>query len=204
LGINKCKQQARERLFWPGMSEQIEELVTRCEVCDTYRPTNSREPMIASESPSRPWEMVGCDLFEFHGSYYLVCVDYYSKWPEIARLDDLSSKTTVTHLKSMFARYGIPDVVRSDNGPQFASQVFEDFQRSYGFKDLTSSPRFPQSNGEAEGAVQTVKNLLKKAQDSYKALLDYRSTSLQGIGFSPSQLFMNRRLKTTLPVKKSL
>ena len=204
LGINKCKQRARELLFWPGMSTQIEELVARCEMCATHRPINSREPMIVSESPSRPWEMVGCDLFEFRGTYYLVCVDYYSKWPEIARLDDLSSKTMVTHLKSMFARYGIPDVVRSDNGPQFASQVFEDFQKSYGFKHLTSSPRFPQSNGEAERAVQTVKNLLKKAQDPYKALLDYRSTPLEGIGFSPSQLLMSRRLKTTLPVKKSL
>jgi transposase InsO family protein len=204
LGINKCKQRARELLFWPGMSTQIEELVARCEMCATHRPMNSREPMIVSESPSRPWEMVGCDLFEFRGTYYLVCVDYYSKWPEIARLDNLSSKTTVTHLKSMFARYGIPDVVRSDNGPQFASQVFEDFQKSYGFKHLTSSPRFPQSNGEAERAVQTVKNLLKKAQDPYKALLDYRSTPLEGIGFSPSQLLMSRRLKTTLPVKKSL
>ena len=204
LGINKCKQRARELLFWPGMSTQIEELVARCEMCATHRPINSREPMIVSESPSRPWEMVGCDLFEFRGNYYLVCVDYYSKWPEIARLDDLSSKTTVTHLKSMFARYGIPDVVRSDNGPQFASQVFEDFQKSYGFKHLTSSPRFPQSNGKAERAVQTVKNLLKKAQDPYKALLDYRSTPLEGIGFSPSQLLMSRRLKTTLPVKKSL
>ncbi len=204
LGINKCKQRARELLFWPGMSTQIEELVARCEMCATHRPINSRELMIVSESPSRPWEMVGCDLFEFRGTYYLVCVDYYSKWPEIARLDDLSSKTTVTHLKSMFARYGIPDVVRSDNGPQFASQVFEDFQKSYGFKHLTSSPRFPQSNGKAERAVQTVKNLLKKAQDPYKALLDYRSTPLEGIGFSPSQLLMSRRLKTTLPVKKSL
>ncbi len=82
--------------------------------------------------------------------------------------------------------------------------MHEDFQKSYGFKHLTSSPRFPQSNGEAERAVQTVKNLLKKAQDPCKALLDYRSTPLEGIGFSPSQLLMSRRLKTTLPVKKSL
>ena len=105
LGINKCKQRARELLFWPGMSTQIEELVARCEMCATHRPINSCEPMIVSESPSRPWEMVGCDLFEFRGTYYL---GIYL----IARLDDLSSKTTVTHLKIMFARYGIPDVVR--------------------------------------------------------------------------------------------
>ena len=112
FGINKCKQRARELLFWPGMSSQIENLVARCDVCATFGTANPREPMIASESRSRPWEVVGCDLFEFRNSHYLLCVDYYSKWTEVARLEDLSSKTTVAHLKSMFARFGIPDLVR--------------------------------------------------------------------------------------------
>ena len=65
FGINKCKQRARELLFWLGMSSQIENLVARCDVCATFGTANPREPMIASESPSRPWEVVGCDLFEF-------------------------------------------------------------------------------------------------------------------------------------------
>ena len=86
------------------------------------------------ESPSRPWEIVGCVLFEFHGYHYVLCIDYYSKWHEIARLEDLSSKTTVVHIKSMFASYGIPDIVRSDNGLQFASGYFAEFQKEYGFK----------------------------------------------------------------------
>ena len=67
----------------------------------------------------------------------------------IARLEDLSSKTTVIHMNGMFARYGIPDIVRSDNGLQFASGYFAEFQKEYGFKHITSSPRDPQSHGEA-------------------------------------------------------
>ena len=104
----------------------------------------------------------------------------------------------------MFGRFGIPDLVHSDNGLQFASQYFEEFEKSYVFNHITSSPRYPQSNGEAERAVRTVKNILKKAKDPYKALLDYRSTPLEGIGLSPSQLLMNRRLKSTILVKTSL
>ena len=86
----------------------------------------------------------------------------------------------------------------SDNGPQFSSSTFSEFAGAYGFRHVTSSPRHPRSNGEAERAVQTVKNLLKKEQDPYLALLSYRSTPLHN-GYSPAQLLMGRRLRTTVP-----
>lgn len=84
----------------------------------------------------------------------------------------------------------------------------KDFAASWEFKHTTSSPEFPQSNGQAERAIQTVKNLLKKAQESirdpYIALLEYRNTPLDGVGYSPAQLLMGRRLKTKIPVSRNL
>ncbi|KAL8616423.1 hypothetical protein ACOMHN_041026 [Nucella lapillus] len=142
------------------------------------------------------------DLFELHGKTYIVVVDYYSRWTELRRLDNQTSSSLIAKLKSIFAVHGIPDVVMSDNGPQFASADFRNFASDFGFTHTTSSPRYPQSNGEAERAVQTVKNLLKKAKDPYIALLLYRASPLQN-GLSPSELLMGRKLKTKVPILPS-
>lgn len=109
----------------------------------------------------------------------------------------------VVHLKSIFARHGVPQIFFSDNATQYSSQEFKDFAAAYGFTHNTSSPRFAQSNGEAERQMQTVKNLLKKANDPYLALLAYRATPLAN-GYSPAQLLMGRRLRTPLPQHPSL
>ncbi|KAI5085947.1 hypothetical protein C0J45_23536, partial [Silurus meridionalis] len=81
------------------------------------------------------------------------------------KLSSTTAEAVIEHFKSVFARHGIPEVVRSDNGPQFASECFRAFARGWGFDHVTSSPHFPQSNGEAERAVRTIKNLLKKSAD---------------------------------------
>ena len=104
----------------------------------------------------------------------------------------------ITHLKSNFARYGIPDTVVSDNGPQYSAADFSNFAMHYGFTHVTSSPKYPQANGEAERAVRTEKNLLKKSDDPYLAMLAYRSTPLEN-GYSPAELLMGRRLRTMIP-----
>ena len=116
--------------------------------------------MIIQDIPGRMWSKVGTDMFENNGVHYLLCVDYYSKWPEVAKLHNLTSSNIIWLLKSQFARYGIHDGLISDNGPQYTSSAFTDFSKSYGFVHNTSSPHFPQANGEAKMAVQTIKNLL--------------------------------------------
>ena len=88
--------------------------------------------------------------------------------------------------------------VRSDNGPQYESAEFTHFTKEWGLKHTTSSPCFPQSNGEAEQAVETTESLLKKEKDPSKGLLAYRSTPL-ACGYSPSELLMGRKLRNTIP-----
>ena len=82
----------------------------------------------------------------------------------------------IAALRPMFARHGIPEVLRSDNGPQYVSQEMIDFATSYGFTQVTSSPHYPRSNGLAERTVKTVKAMLEKSKDPHLALLSYCST----------------------------
>uniref|UniRef100_A0A3P8TE00 Integrase catalytic domain-containing protein n=1 Tax=Amphiprion percula TaxID=161767 RepID=A0A3P8TE00_AMPPE len=119
-----------------------------------------------------------------------------------------TDKGVITAMKSIFARHGIPDIVISDNGPQYACEEFRSFAESWEFTHVTSSPGHAQSNGQAERTVQTVKKLLKKSQndagDPYIALLEYRNTPLESVGLSSAQMLMGRRLKTKLPASTSL
>jgi len=105
-------------------------------------------------------------------------------------------------LKFTFARHGIPDQLLSDNAPQFSANTFAKFQKEFGFTHITSSPNFPQVTGEVERAVQTVKNVLKKASDSYKALMAYHATPLES-GLSPAELLMARKIPTAVPILPS-
>ena len=201
-GITKCRRRAQQSVWWPGLSKQLEDLVTNCAECCKNRSQNA-EPLIPTSFPKLPWQKVGSDLFMWKNSHYLLIIDYFSRYIEIAKLNSESSACVIKHMKSIFARHGIPQEVVSDNGPQYSSREFSMFAKEYGFVHCTSSPRYPQSNGEAERGVQTVKSLLKKTEnqdDPYLALLAYRSTPLSGSGCSPAELLMNRKLRTTLPI----
>ncbi|GBL82335.1 hypothetical protein AVEN_252496-1 [Araneus ventricosus] len=167
--------------------------------------SNRHQPLIPTSFPERPWEVLGLDLFKYKNSWYLLISDYYSRYPEIARLDRITSAEIINHCKSIFSRHGIPYVVRSDNGSQFdpvKTVEFKDFAKSYGFTHISSSPKFSQSNGLIEAAVKTVKARIKKSRDPYLSLMAYRATPLEN-GFSPSELLMGRRINTTLPVAKT-
>lgn len=201
LGISKCRERARQSVWWPGISKQLEELIQNCHKCLKAQKQRS-QPLTPTPLPTLPWQKVASDLFEWKGATYLLVVDYFSRYIEIARLDRTTTADVVTHLKSIFARHGIPEILISDNGPQYSSREFQDFAEEYEFRHITSSPYFPQGNGEAERAVATIKNLLKKGDDPYKSLLAYRSTPLK-LGYSPSQLLMGRILRTTVPTTRA-
>lgn len=186
------------------MTSSIQEVVEKCPICALNSRSNSKEPLVETETPSRPWSIISADLFDYKGHPYLLCVDHFSKWPEFAKFENQTSGNTILHLKSIFSRNGIPDKLISDNGPQFACENFRAFSKDYGFVHTTTSPHFRQANGQIERTVQTVKQLLRKSSDPYKAILAYRNTAIDMLGKSPAQLFFNRRLKTDLPTASPL
>ena len=197
-GICKSRERARDSVCWPGVSKQIEDMVTTCTTCSKQK-RNHAEPMMPTTLPEPPWQKIGVDLFHHSGKEYIVTVDYYSRLFEIAPLKNTTSECAINHLKSFFSRHSIPQIIISDNGPQFSAATFSKFAEEWGFTHLTSSPHYLQSNGEAERAAQTAKDLITKAEDLHLALLSYRSTPLHN-GHTPAELLMERKLRSTLPL----
>ena len=199
LGIAKSRERANQAVWWPGMSTQIKDLIGQCRFCEERRNSQVKEPMTQSDTPDYPFQKVGVDLFDYKSRQYLILVDYFSRWIDFTELtNDSTSETVINAMKKMFASHGIPEVVVSDNGPQFSSSEFHHFSNTWNFIHKTSSPKHPQSNGEAERAVQQAKQFLKQP-DPQLGLLSYRATPIPSLGASPSQLASGRRLRTTLP-----
>ena len=95
------------------------------------------------------------------GSTYLLVVDCYLRFMKVQKLNTTTSSSVVTHLKSIFAKFGIPATLISDNGPQFDSQEMKEFSQCNGLWHVTTSPYYPQANGLAEKTVKTVKRLIE-------------------------------------------
>ncbi|XP_061906727.1 uncharacterized protein K02A2.6-like isoform X2 [Entelurus aequoreus] len=196
-GVVKCRARARQAVWWPGLSSHIRQMVENCNTCSQHR-AEQREPLLTTAVQERPWQRVGTDLFFWKNSTYLLVVDYFSRYIEVAHLEVATAETVVAALKDVFSRHGTPETVFSDNGPQYSGSEFQTFARAYGFAHVTGSPRYPQANGEAERAVATVKGLWKGGGDKARALQTYRATPLES-GYSPAQLLMGRQIRSDIP-----
>lgn len=201
-GVTKCRARAKGAVWWPGLSREIQDMVSNCKICAKHQEVK-KEPLIPTPMPERPWQTIATDLFQLSNDVYLLVIDYFSRYIEVAKVShSQTSQEIIRNLKEVFARHGIPERIRSDNGPQYSSAEFAQFVKDWNIKHVTSSPKFPSSNGEVERGVKTVKSLLKKGGDHSKALLSYRSTPL-ACGYSPAELLMGRKLRTTLPMAPS-
>ena len=186
------------------MTSAIKDYVEKCDICRRYESRQQKETLIPHEIPSRPWVKVGTNLFQVKDSHYMVMVDYYSSFIEVDLLEEQTSKEVIKHLKRHFSRYGIPEILRSDNGPQYTSdRRFKKFEKDWNFEHVFSSPHYSQSNGKAENTVKTMKRLMTKAtesgRDPWLALLEYRNTPSESMTSSPAQWMMGRRTRGLLP-----
>ncbi|KAK3919719.1 hypothetical protein KUF71_008846 [Frankliniella fusca] len=194
-------------VFWPGINSDLETFVTKCSVCAEVAPSQKKPEMIQHDIPDLPWWQIAVDILELKGLFYLVVVDYYSKWIDAIQMKNKTAHTVVDILSFLFSIHGVPKVVLTDNNP-FKSYVCTEFAKEQNFKIVTCSPHFHQSNGLAERAVGIVKSMLKKCFRDPKAtlqncLLQYRITPITGLGASPAQLLMSRQLRSSLPIHVS-
>ena len=205
-GVEKTRLRARTCVYWPSINDDIDQLVRRCNTCQEYQRSQQKETLIPHEIPSKPWEMIGTDLFYYEGENYLIVADYYSKFFFVKKVRGQCTSTAVVQLtKQIFSEQGVPSKVISDNGRHYSSECYREFAEKWGFIHVTSSPYYPQSNGFIERTIQTVKNTMKKCKgsdaDIALALLCVRTTPITSTIPSPAELLYSRKIRANLPVK---
>lgn len=152
MGNVKCRERAKCSVWWPGLSSEIRQMVSNCTHCQESKPTQKREPLLATTLPSRPWERIKADICELNNQNYLVVVGHVSRYIKLAHLKNMSSETIVANLRNVCVRWGCPNKLVTDNGPQFSGRTFMQFVKDYDIKHISTSPHYPLANGEAKRA----------------------------------------------------
>ena len=210
LGLNKCKLRAKETVYWPGLNNELENLVLNCELCLKYSTAKHKlEPNLAlgQEIPLYPWTKLAPDIFHFEGASYLLIVDYTSCYPVVCKLTSMTGQHMASQFKLICSEYGWPETIVSDNGPCYTSEIFTNLMSEYNVNPITSSPHYPQSNGLAEKYVQIVKNLFyiakEEGKDLYKCLMVYHNTPLSSSLQLPMQILASRSARSNLPMSNA-
>ena len=159
-GVVRMKSLARLHVWWPHVDESVAHVVRNCSNCQSTRNRPSQAPLYSWAWPSAPWQRLHMDFAgPFMGKMFLLVIDSNSKWLEAELMPSTTSKATIEKLREMFARYGNPEQLVSDNGPQFTSHEFAEFMKRNGIKHILVAPYHPRSNGQAERFVQTFKTI---------------------------------------------
>ena len=151
-GKEKCILKARESMFWPGISDDIQETVERCGICQST--SRAVKPVgNVSEVPPHTWHTLGTDLFYWNKMDYLVVGDNFSKYLLVRKIPNTSTHLVIKELGIIFTEFGHPFVLKSHNGPCYTSRELHNFLEFYKAHHITSIPHHPQSNGFAEASV---------------------------------------------------
>ncbi|XP_064462820.1 uncharacterized protein K02A2.6-like [Ornithodoros turicata] len=211
-GIVKTKQLLRTKVWWPNMDKHVEESIRQCPSCQLVTIENQPQPIKSTPLPARPWEELALDICGPLPSaeYVLVLVDYHSRWPEAVIVKTTTTNVIITWLKELFASFGYPRSIKTDNGPQFVSRDFAEYLQQCNIRHDRTTPYWPQANGEVERLNRSFLKALKIGRLQNRNLKGtllsflqaYRSTPHCVTGRSPSELLIGRSMRTKLPEVK--
>lgn len=214
FGMVKMKAKARRRMWWYGMDNDIEAIVSSCGQCLMNGKSPEKSELIPWEIPGQVWDRIHVDYMgPFYGYHWLVVIDAKSKWPEVFRGNSATTSFTIKSLDECFARFGLPNKLVSDNGTCFTSSEFKKYLKFLGIYHALTAPGHPASNGLAENTVKTVKAGMKKelggveTRKVSKELLDevlqtvlmnMRNTPHCTTGETPAKMMIGRDLPDLL------
>lgn len=212
IGITKMKGIARSLVYWKNIDKDIEQTAKNCAKCLSNAKMPPKSNLHHWEYPDSPWSRIHVDYAgPVHGKFLLLVVDAYSKWTQVSVTNSMMAEETSKQLSSLFALYGVPDTVVSDNGRQFKSDLFNRFLKSQGVRfHKFSAPYHPSTNGQVERYVQTIKQAilnLKTTASNLQFMINcflqrYHRAPHPTTGEPPSKLFLGRTINTRIDLVK--
>ena len=208
-GSDSILKRARQCVYWPGMDRHIIQSCVSCKLCIKNTPSQSKEELLPSPVPHYPFQNVVTDIFHLNGYNYITYADRLTGWIEVSYFQTSPrSSDIIDTFRNLFHRFGVPEEISMDGGPNISSTEITMFLNKWGSKIRKSSAYYPKSNGRAEAAVKSIKRVIQGSigkngninnDNITKALLQYRNTPLKGIGKSPAQLLLGRKLRDSVP-----
>ena len=194
----------RQRVWWPGLTKDATLYVERCSECWRRRSNNPQE-LLPSEVEG-VWEKLAVDLVSIEGHSVLSIIDYGSRFPILRPLRSTSASAVIDELDDVFAMFGLPSAMVSDNGPQFASEHMVKFLTQLGIRHIKSSPRYPKSNGMVERLHRVLRERLSAMKSHLpfqrrlnQVLFDIRSSCHRMLGVSPGAALFTRNMRIRVP-----
>ena len=211
FGYDKTLAKCRRHFFWPGMSSSVRLFVQCCQVCAAGK--SSRQPVapLVPMLGGYPGDLVAMDLVgpfpvtQSRNRYLLVCVDYFTRWPEAYPLPDITART-VAHafVNGWVSRFGAPDRIHSDQGAQFESALFAQLCSLLQVRKSRTTPYHPAGDGLVERMNRTLITTLRLYARGHPeswdlhvplCLLAYRTAVQKSTGETPASLMFGRELR---------
>ena len=201
---SKMLLRAKDSVYWPGITNDIETTAERCHVCAINARSQQKETIKLHPVPEVAWDSLATDIFHVNNKNFIRIVDYYSRFCVVCQIHSMTSRVLVRLFTEIFSEFGFPKIhcIRWWNTIHITrvQGIYKDWQIDH----YVSSPRNPQSNGLAERFVQTIKSsiikTLQEGEEIKAALLAYRSTPLSAELFSPAELLDSRKFRSRLPM----
>lgn len=209
-GITKTKRLLRDKVWFPNIDSLVEKKVGKCIPCQATTKKSTREPIQSTPLPQYPWQKLSLDFLGPlpNKKYIMVIIDDYSRFPIINIIRSTSSEEVNQTLNRVFTLFGIPEEIKSDNGPPFNSEKFSVYWKNRGCHHRKITPLWPEANGTAERFMKTLEKTIRTAiierrqweTEVEELLQNYRATPHSTTLKSPaSTMFANRPFRIGIP-----
>ena len=201
-GLAKTRNLVTSKVWFPKMDPAVGKVVNECFSCQITTPKSSRDPLTTTPLPEGPCQHVSVDFCAVAGHYVLVVIDDYSRFPEVEIVHSTSAKAVIPKLDRIFDAYGMPQVVKSDNGPPFNGYEFAQFVEYLAFKHRKVTPLWLEAN-EVERFTKAFGKVLPTTtswkQQMYQFLRKYQAIPHCTTGVAPAAALFGRPIKIKLP-----